>query len=147
MAFSKRLFLPITAGWGIPQSELHIHFVRSGGPGGQNVNKVSTKAVLSWAVTANRTVPSSVRQRFLARYRNLVSQDGRLVISSQRYRSAQQNANDCLAKLRVMLLAVAAEPKRRIPTKPSPASKRRRVEYKQRHARKKRLRRPPADDA
>lgn len=146
MASSERSMLIVTSGWGVPTRELPISFVRSGGPGGQNVNKVSSKAVLCWSVVHNRTVPAAVRKRFLAKYRKLISGDGRLVVSSQRYRSARRNATDCLNKLRAMLLSVAADPKPRVPSRPTRASVARRLDRKQRHARKKRTRRTPPLD-
>ncbi len=146
MLSSNRSLLSVTAGWGVPQAELQITFVRSSGPGGQNVNKVNTKAVLCWSVTHNRTVPADVRKRFLAKYRNLISRDGRLVITSQQFRTARRNADHCLTKLRTMLLSVAAEPRVRVPSRPTTGSVRRRLERKQRHARKKRLRQSPPLD-
>ena len=130
----------------IPLREFQFSFARSSGPGGQNVNKVSTKATLRWPVLTSRTLPDSVRQRFLAKYRRRVTAEGELVITSQRFRDAGRNVADCLEKLRTMLAESAVTPKTRRPTKPTRASVRRRLQAKQRQSRRKQLRRKPCDD-
>jgi ribosome-associated protein len=130
----------------IPASEFHFTFVRSSGPGGQNVNKVSSKAVLRWRVAQSASLPADVRQRFVARYGRRLTSAGDLIVSSQRYRDQRRNVDDALAKLRVMLSSVATAPKKRKPTKPSRAAAQRRIEGKQAHSKKKQLRRRPASD-
>lgn len=127
----------------IPDDELQFTFVRSSGPGGQNVNKVNTKAVLRWSVGASRVVPEDVRARFLERFAQRVTGGGEVVIASQRFRDQRQNERDCLEKLREMLLAVAVAPKRRRKTKPTRASVVRRRTEKRAHGQKKRQRRRP----
>jgi ribosome-associated protein len=132
--------LLITPQLRIPLREFAITFVRSGGPGGQNVNKVSTKAVLRWPVTRSPSLPEAVRQRLLQKSGRRITVEGHLLVTSQRFRDAGRNAADCLEKLRC-LIAAAAEPVRpRRPTRPTRASVRRRIECKQRHAQKKRQR-------
>lgn len=130
----------------IPLREFRFSFARSSGPGGQNVNKVSTKATLRWPVLTSPSLPDSVRERFLAKYRRRVTAEGELVITSQRFRDAGRNVADCLEKLRAMLAEAAVTPKTRKPTKPTRASVRRRLERKRQHARKKQLRRKACDD-
>ncbi len=130
----------------IPLTELHFTFARSGGPGGQNVNKVNTKATLRWAVTASPSLPDDVRERFMSKYRHRVTKDGELVTSSQRYRDQGRNVADCLAKLREMLEAALVVPKKRKPTKPSRGAKRRRLQEKRQRSQKKDLRRTPRMD-
>lgn len=130
----------------IPLREFRFSFARSSGPGGQNVNKVSSKATLRWPVLASRSLPDSVRQRFLAKYRRRVTAEGELVITSQRFRDAGRNVADCLEKLRNMLAESAVTPKTRKPTKPTRASVRRRLQTKQKRSRKKQLRRKPCDE-
>ena len=125
----------------IPKSELQFSFARSSGPGGQNVNKVSSKAVLRWDVLKSATLPPDVRGRFLAKYRSRLTNEGELIITSQRYRDQPRNVADAQAKLVAMLVAVAVPPKRRKPTKPTRASIERRVKSKEAAARKKQLRR------
>jgi ribosome-associated protein len=130
----------------IPQSEFRFTFVRSSGPGGQNVNKVSSKAVLRWPMRLSKSLPADVRERFLARYGKRLTGDGDLIVSSQRYRDQGRNIADALDKVRTMLAEVATAPKKRRATKPSQGAVTRRIESKQARSRKKQLRRKPAND-
>ena len=130
----------------IPESEFEWTFVRSSGPGGQNVNKVSSKAVLRWHATESAALPEEIRRRFLARFASRLTTGGELVISSQRYRDQPRNIADAREKLRAMLASVAVPPKKRKPTKPSRAAVARRLESKQARSRKKQLRRKPSDE-
>ena len=125
----------------IPLKELRFTFVRSAGPGGQNVNKVNTKAVLRWSVGDSPSLPEAVRQRFQARYRRRITKDGDIVINSQRFRDRGRNVADCLAKLRDMLESVATPPRTRKPTRPTGASVARRRRAKEQKSRKKQTRR------
>ena len=125
----------------IPRAEFEISYARSSGPGGQNVNKVNSKATLRWPLARSPSLPEDVRQRFLARYRRRVTAEGDLVVTSQRYRDAGRNTSDCLEKLRQMLLEVAQPPKRRKPTRPTRGSVRRRLDDKRRLSQKKGSRR------
>jgi len=124
----------------IPDDELQFTFVRSSGPGGQNVNKVNTKAVLRWSVQASPSLPEGVRGRFFEKFAQRITGDGEVVITSQRFRDQRQNEQDCLEKLREMLLVVATPPKRRRKTKPTRASVLRRREEKRVQSRKKQQR-------
>ena len=125
----------------IPLKEFEFTFSRSSGPGGQNVNKVNTKVTLHWPITSSSSVPEDVRQRFVAKYRRRINNRGQLVVISQRFRDQGRNVGDCLAKLREMLSSVAVAPKSRKPTRPSRASRERRLQAKQRTSDKKRGRR------
>jgi ribosome-associated protein len=125
----------------IPQQEFRFSFVRSSGPGGQNVNKLNTKAVLRWTVSSTRSLPEDARRRFMQRYATHLTGEGELILTSQRFRDQRQNRRDCLEKLREMLVAIAVAPKKRRPTKPTRASTERRHQKKQRHAAKKQRRR------
>jgi ribosome-associated protein len=127
----------------VPLDEIQFSFVRSSGPGGQNVNKVNTKAVLRWPVKQTTSIPDGVRHRFMDRYANRITVEGDLVLTSQQFRDQGQNERDCLDKLREMIAAVAVPPKRRKKTKPTKASIRRRVEGKRVHSQKKQSRRRP----
>jgi ribosome-associated protein len=114
----------------VPLDEFRWSYARSGGPGGQNVNKVNSKATLRWSIFESPSLPDDVRSRFLASYRRRVNDAGEVVVVSQRFRDAPRNADDCLAKLGAMLAAVAPTPKARRPSKPTRGSIRRRLENK-----------------
>jgi ribosome-associated protein len=125
----------------IPQEEFEFTYARSSGPGGQNVNKVNSKAILRWNPTTSPTLPDDVRARFLSRFASRVTTGGEIVIASEQYRDQRKNVDDCLDRLRTMLLEVARPPKKRRPTKPSRASKERRLDSKRRDSAKKSNRR------
>jgi len=130
----------------IPLRELDIHFVRSSGPGGQNVNKVNSKAVLRWSVARTSSLPEDVRQRFLRTYARRITQDGDLLLQSQRFRDQGRNVADCLGKLRAMLQAVAVAPRSRRATRPSRSTIERRLQEKRRRSQQKKQRAPGRDD-
>ena len=132
--------LEVTPQLQIPLAEFQFAYSRSSGPGGQNVNKVSTKATLRWPVSQTSSLPEPVRQRFLARYKRRITKEGELVLSSQRFRDRERNVSDCLEKLRALLLEVATPPKRRKPTRPTSGSKRRRLDAKRKQSEKKQQR-------
>jgi ribosome-associated protein len=125
----------------VPRNELSFTFSRSSGPGGQNVNKLNTKATLRWNVAASSSLPDGVRERFVTRYANRLTNEGELVLTSQRYRDQARNVADCLAKLETMLAAVARPPRRRKKTRPSRASKERRLAEKKLRSDRKQSRR------
>ena len=129
----------------IPESELRWSFVRSGGPGGQNVNKVSSKAVLRWDLAGSPSVPEEVKARLRTLERGRITTDGELLITGQRYRDQERNRQDCLEKLRDCLLEACHVPKPRRPTRPSRGSKVRRLAEK-RHRSAARERRSVNDD-
>ncbi len=131
----------------IPLRELEFRFARSSGPGGQNVNKVNSKATLRWDVGRSSALSAELRARFLARFAARIGNDGRLSISSQRFRDQGRNVADCLGKLREMLRGVARPPRPRRPTRPSRGAGERRLAGKRLQGAAKRLRaRPRADD-
>jgi ribosome-associated protein len=122
--------LQITNSIAIPDDELEFSFSRSSGPGGQNVNKVSSKATLRWAAQASHQLPPGVRERFLAKYGNQLTKDGDLVIYSQEFRDQPKNIEACREKLRAMIASIVTPPKKRRPTKPTKGSKVRRLNDK-----------------
>jgi ribosome-associated protein len=129
----------------IPLDEFTFTFSRSSGPGGQNVNKVNTKVTLRWPLEKS-SLPAAVKQRFREQYPRRINQAGELLVMSQRFRDQGRNVADCLSKLRAMVLAVATPPRQRKATRPTGASRRRRIEDKRRTGDKKQTRRPPKLD-
>ncbi|HKB06137.1 MAG TPA: alternative ribosome rescue aminoacyl-tRNA hydrolase ArfB [Gemmataceae bacterium] len=130
----------------IPLDEFEWSFARSSGPGGQNVNKVASKAVLRWAFDQSPSVPDDVKARFRARFPSRLTTEGDVVIASELTRDQGRNREDCLSKLAAMLRSAAIPPKVRRPTKPSKGSKRRRVDAKRRQSARKAARRGPGGD-
>ena len=130
----------------IPMAELHWEFSTSGGPGGQNVNKVNSRAVLRWEPARSEGLPEPVRRRLLEALAGRLTTHGELLIGSQRTRDQGRNVEDCLEKLRLIVLAAATPPKPRRPTRPTRASQARRVESKIRRSDTKKLRRRPDAD-
>ncbi len=135
--------LAITDTLAIPRDEFRFEFARSGGPGGQNVNKVNSKAVLRWTPSASPSLPPAVRDRLIRAVSSRLTRDGELLITSQLTRDQGRNVEDCLDKLRLLVLAAARPPKARRPSRPTLASKQRRVESKLRRSSAKKLRRKP----
>jgi len=125
----------------IPKEELQFTFVRSSGAGGQNVNKVSSKAVLRWNARSSRVLNEDMRERFLKKFGKKLTAEGDLIITSDRFRDRGRNAEDCLKKLREMIASIATPPKKRVPTKPTLGSKLRRLREKRIQSEKKRNRR------
>ena len=122
----------------IPDEELVERFVRSAGPGGQNVNKVSTAVELRFDVTHSPSLPEAVRARLLARRDRRLTDDGVLVIAAQRFRTQERNRADARERLAALLLVATQVPKQRIATRPTRASKQRRLEGKKQRAQIKR---------
>lgn len=127
-------------------TEFKFSYARSPGPGGQNVNKVNSKVILKWSVEKTKALPEAVKQRFVTKYANRISQDGLLVLTSHRFRDQGRNVADCLAKLRELILVVVPEPKKRKKRKISYGAKQRRLENKKRNSATKASRRPPKLD-
>jgi ribosome-associated protein len=118
----------------VPEQEFTWSFVRSSGPGGQNVNKVASKAVLRWDVSNSPSLPAEVKARLGVQQAGRITTEGVLVLSSQRHRDQERNRQDCLEKLRAMVLQAAIVPRRRRPTRPTRGSQERRMHAKKRRA-------------
>lgn len=130
----------------VPQDELHFSYARSSGAGGQNVNKVNSKAILRWNALTSRALHGEVRERFMARFGSKLTGNGDLIIMSDRFRDQGKNASDCMQRLREMLASIAVPPKKRKATKPTFGSKVRRLKAKAVHSEKKKNRQFRGDD-
>lgn len=131
----------------IPDSELDVSFMRSGGPGGQNVNKVSSAVQLRWDLAGSQrlTPRAKLRLRTLAGHR--LTDDGAILIAARTQRSQEQNRRDAEQRLAELVRAALIEPKKRYATKPTRAAKQRRVDTKTKRGSSKKLRgRPQIDD-
>jgi ribosome-associated protein len=125
----------------VPAGELSFAFARSGGPGGQNVNKVSSKVELRWNVRQSRALSNADYTQLMQKLGNKLTTEGELIVTSTRTRDQIQNREDALDKLALILRAALHRDKPRRATKPTKASKRRRVEGKRHRAEIKRNRR------
>ena len=139
-------FLVVTRSVEIPRDEFRFATSTSSGPGGQHVNKTSTKVQLRWNVSNTSSLRDDVRERFLKKYSRQINQEGELLITSQRYRSQLRNRDDCLEKLSEWIRSVLTPPKKRKPTRPSRASKERRLKEKKKQSQRKESRRRPNED-
>ena len=131
----------------LDEREIQEYFVRASGPGGQNVNKVSTAVQLRFDVAHSPALPDAVRARLAVLAGRRLTQDGILILEAERYRSQRRNRDDALARLIELIQEACMVDKPRRPTRPTLASKKRRLDSKQRRGETKKLRgsKPGAD--
>jgi len=118
----------------LDEKEISLSFIRASGPGGQNVNKVSTAVQLRFDIRHSPSLPYGVRQRLEQLAGRRVSADGVLVITAQRFSSQERNRRDAIARLVALVGEAAHPPKPRRATRPTRASRERRLESKRRHS-------------
>lgn len=128
----------------IHEKEFTFEFVRSSGPGGQNVNKVSTAVLLRFDVRASGRIPFEVKHRLKTLAGKRMTEDGMLIIKANRFRKQDQNRQDAVERLVRLLQAAAVKPKRRIKTRPTRAAKERKLGAKKHRGRLKKLRKKVA---
>ena len=140
--------LPVPGGGGIAidPDEIEWQFVRASGPGGQNVNRVASAVQLRFDVARSPSLADDVRARLIAAAGRRVNRDGILVIDARRFRTQARNRADALERLLALIRDAAVPPKPRARTRPSPASRRRRLESKKRRGVRKILRGTVRDD-
>ena len=132
--------IQITPQISIPEEELRFDFIRSSGPGGQNINKVATGVQLRFNVRTSSGLQEEVRERLLAHLSSRLTSEGELVIEARRFRTQQQNREDALNRLTALLVRAAEPPRPRHRTRPTRASQARRLAEKRRRGEIKRLR-------
>ena len=130
----RAIVIQVTDQISLSETELKWHFVRASGPGGQNVNKVSSAVELRFDIAATTHVPVEVKTRLRRLAGSRITGDGILVIQARRFRSQARNRDDALQRLIDLVSAASISPKLRKPTAPSRAAKRRRLEAKKTRA-------------
>jgi ribosome-associated protein len=132
----------ITKNIAIDEREIKQEFIRASGPGGQNINKVSSAVQLRFNVTSSPSLTDEIRKRLVDLAGRRITEDGVLIIHAQRFRTQERNRQDAFERLVKLIRKASERPKVRRKTKPTIESKRRRLEEKHHRSEAKRMRRP-----
>lgn len=139
--------IPVRTGFVIPESELGFSFVRSSGPGGQNVNKTATKVRVAWHPSSSAAVKEALtpvdRERLLKRAGPSLNEDGSIQVVCDRFRTREANRRECCRKLAEIVRTWLKKPKKRIPSRPTRSSREKRLQQKARTSQIKKSRRKP----
>ena len=146
MGASSLLEIRVNKNMYLGESELDIKFVRSSGPGGQNVNKVATAVELRFDVKGSTSLPQKVKSRLLSMAGKRATRKGEIVLFARTHRSQDQNRKEAIQRLVTLIRRAAAVPKKRKRTRPSRASKERRIKNKKHRSQIKQFRKSPRRD-
>lgn len=138
--------LEITPTLSIPETEFVWAYSRSGGPGGQNVNKVASKVELRWNLAVSTVLPEAVKARLMSQQKNRLTTEGEFLVTSQLTRDQDKNRRNCLDKLQEMVRRATVVPVPRVATRPSKGSNRRRLATKKRAATRRDTRKVSGDE-
>ena len=138
--------LAITSRIVIPGSDLEMSYSRAGGPGGQKVNKTESRVQLSFDLAGSAALPPAVKARVRVNFGSRLTKDGRLVLACDSNRERSRNIQEVRARLAAMIRSCLQPPRLRRPTKPTKASRRRRLDAKKRRGRTKQLRGKVSDE-
>ena len=137
--------IAITPAIALSENEIKFRFVRASGPGGQNVNKVSSAVELYFDLLRSPSLTDDIKQRLQKLAGKRVSSDGILLIEAQRFRTQILNRKDAIARLTTLIQAAAIPPKSRTPTRPSRSQREKRLTVKRQSSQIKQTRRPKSD--
>lgn len=118
----------------ISLKEIQFTFVRSSGPGGQKVNKTASKALLRWNIGSSYSIPVVLKEQLLQKLKNILTENGDVLIHSDKYRDRGRNVADALEKLRKIIIQATHVPKKRVKTKPKLSAREKRLTSKHRHS-------------